>query len=105
MTIAILNTSILTAYGTFSYSPLTLSEAREIVGGGFRSYVGHASSAAIISTLLSIDCPISREQYWQSPGDRAIVLKLKGRPQEGRILTAAEVEEIGYVWGILTRVD
>lgn len=33
----------------------------------------------------------------------AIVFKLKGRPEEGKILTIQEIEEIGYEFGVLIR--
>lgn len=32
-------------------------------------------------------------------------MKLRGRAPEGKILTAEEVEKIGYEWGLLKRTD
>ncbi|MCC5946250.1 MAG: DUF1874 domain-containing protein, partial [Bernardetiaceae bacterium] len=42
--------------------------------------------------------------YSQQPDDVALVFKLKGRPQEGQILTRAEIEEMGYEFGELLRI-
>ena len=101
--LTILNTSILTAFGDFSYRQIALDEAKAIVAGGFESAVGHSSTANVISTLLDIDCPENRQQYAQGVGDTALVFKLKGRAPEGVILTTEEIEAMGYEWGLLTR--
>lgn len=101
--LTILNTSILTTYGSFSYKEISLVEAKEMVRGGFQSAIGHESSAEIISTLLGIDCPMNRITFSQEVGGEALVFKLKSRPPEGVILTLPELEEIGYTWGLLTR--
>ena len=101
--ITILNTSILTAHGLFEYEPISLKRAREIVQDGFLSAIGHESTARVISTLLEIDCPVNRIQYQQEPGESALVFKLRGRPEEGKVLSAGEIEEIGYEWGLLFR--
>ncbi len=104
--ITILNTSILTEFGSYLYTPLTLNEAKELVRTtNFQSAIGHESTAAIISTLLNIDCQMNRMLYSQQPGDIALVFKLKGRPEEGKILTKTEIELIGYDWGKMERVD
>jgi len=29
---------------------------------------------------------------------------LRGRPEEGKILSLEEIEDIGFEWGILTRI-
>jgi hypothetical protein len=102
-TATILNTSILTQFGTFTYSQLTLEEARARVAAGFQSAIGHQSTADVISTLLNVEMKMNRQQYSQGVGDVALVFKLKGRPPEGVILSASEIADIGYEWGLLTR--
>lgn len=47
---------------------------------------------------------MNRVQYVQGVGDIALVFKLKSRPEEGKILTADEIEAIGYEFGRLVRV-
>lgn len=101
--LTILNTSILTAFGQYNYQPVSIEEARRMVSDGFVSAVGHESTAAIISSLLGVDCPANRVVYQQRAGERALVFKLNGRPPEGVILTPEEIEGIGYGWAVLTR--
>lgn len=103
MATTILNTSILTTFGSFSYQPLSLDEAKACVADGFESAIGHQSTADVVSTLLGVAVPMNRQQYSQCVGDNALVFKLKGRPPEGVILSTAEIEAIGYEWGLLTR--
>ena len=74
-----------------------------LVANGFQSAIGHQSTADIISTLLGVECPMNRIMYRQDIGDYALVFKLNGRPEEGKILSVADIEEIGYSWGILAR--
>lgn len=102
--ITILNTSILTNYGEYKYSPITLEEARDMVYDGFISAIGHQSTANIISQLLGIDCAVNRIAYAQEPGETALIFKLNSRAPEGKILTISEIEKIGYSWGKLERL-
>jgi len=103
--ITILNTSIITAHGTYTYKACSLEQAKKIITPCFRSAVGHESTAAVISTLLGVEVRMNRIQYQQQAGDTALVFKLKGRAPEGTILTTGEIEEIGYEWGLLERID
>lgn len=101
----ILNTSILTNFGVFNYESLTLEESKALVSEGFESAVGHQSACDILSSLLGKEVKMNRVQYSQKVGDIALVFKLKGRAEEGKILTVAEIEAIGYEFGKLTRLS
>jgi hypothetical protein len=104
MQIAILNTSILTAYGMYCYRPLSLSDVRALVAHhDILSAVGHASTAQILTELLGVDVPMNRIQFVQEVGQQAIVFKLKGRMPEGQILTREAIDAIGYEFGLLVR--
>lgn len=103
-TLALLNTSILTAYGAYTYDPVDLHAARALVAGmKYISYIGHESTAQLLSTLLMVEVPMNRQPYRQEPGDIALVLKLNGRPPEGTILSLEEIQDIGYEFGVLRR--
>jgi hypothetical protein len=105
MKVTILNTSIVTSHGFYTYEPCSLKRAKRIVkNNGFESAVGHESTAQVISALLSIDCKMNRIRFSQQENTSALVFKLNGRAPEGKVLTADEIEEIGYEWGILTRL-
>lgn len=102
--VTLLNTSILTDYGTFKYSPIGLDYARELVTTHpYQSAIGHSATAEILSELLGVPVSVNRIQYIQ--GDEvAIVFKLRGRTPEGKILTREEVEQIGYDFGLLQKI-
>jgi Domain of unknown function (DUF1874) len=110
-TLALVNTSILTSYGTFNYRPLPLGEARALVreferdGKTIKSAVGHQSTAELLSVLLEFEVPANRIELEQSTNDLALIFKLKQRPPEGKVLNRAEIEEIGYEFGLLTRLS
>lgn len=104
--LAILNTSILTAPGTYKLTDIDVDTARMLVRTReIDSAVGHQSAAEIMTTLLNKEIPVNRQMFSQQPGQQALVFKLNGRPQEGKILTADEIEQIGYKFQLLERID
>ena len=104
--ITILNTSILTTTGTFRLDDITLDEAKNLVHNNeILSAVGHKSTADILTTLLEKEIPANRIEYAQNVNEKALVFKLNGRPEEGKILTADEIQEIGYKFQLLTKVS
>jgi hypothetical protein len=113
MKLAILNTSIITAYGNFEYKAISLDDARMLVynameptispDSGILSAVGHQATAEFLTESLEIEIPLNRIVLAQEVGQSAIVFKLKGRAPEGAILNREEIEKIGYEFGLLTR--
>ena len=101
--VTILNTSILTTFGAYNYRPTDVEGAKKLIANGFKSAVGHESTAQIISELLGVPVEVNRVMYVQEPYEYALVFKLKGRPEEGKILTKEEIEAIGYEFGVLYR--
>lgn len=100
--IAILNTTILTADGDFSLKTISLKEAKKLIKEKeILSAVGHESTSQILTNLLKVDVPVNRIQFKQESGQKALCFKLLGRPEEGKILTLKEIEEIGYEFKIL----
>lgn len=105
--ITLLNAPILTTYGAFDYQPVTLEEARRRAreAGEIQSAIGHASTAEILSELLEIPVVQNRMEYKQEPGEAALIFRLKKRPPEGVVLNRREIEEIGYEFGVLRRLN
>lgn len=106
--LALLNTSILTTAGAYRLIDITLDDARRIVSdhaGNLDSAIGHQSTAEIMTTLLGTEIPVNRQMFTQEVGQAALVFKLNGRPQEGKILSAEEIAEIGYKFQILKRLE
>lgn len=103
--LALLNTSIITNTGAFNLEAITLEQAKSLVQRNkddLDSAIGHESTAQIMSELLGVEIPMNRQQFKQEKGQQALVFKLKGRPQEGVILTKEEIEAIGYEFQLLT---
>ena len=102
--LAILNTSILTSTGMYELRDITLQEAQQLVkDNNILSAIGHQSTADILTTLLETTIHMNRIMFEQEQGQKALVFKLNGRPEEGKILTQQEIEEIGYKFQLLTR--
>lgn len=103
--LALLNTSILTNAGTYSLQDITLNEARRLVQTNeLDSAIGHTFTAKIMSKLLGLKVPVNRQMFSQEAGQQALVFKLYGRPEEGKILSVEEIEQIGYKFQLLTRI-
>ena len=106
----ILNTTILTGLpgddgdAVYSISRINAEKARTVIAGGFTSAVGHAASAAALTTILGVDVPENRIAAVQEIGQRAVVLKMRGRIPEGKILSLDEMHEIGFDLFLLTRL-
>lgn len=101
--VTLLNTSVLTNYGSYTYAPLTLDEVRRLIGEGFTSAIGHPETADVVSELLKTPVPVNRVDYVQQPGDKAIIFKLRSRIPAGTILSGEELEAVGYEFALLTR--
>ncbi len=67
MKVTILNTSILTTYGEYSYQKISVKKAQALVAQGFESAVGHQSTCDVLQSLLGIEVPMNRIVYKQEP--------------------------------------
>ena len=108
MELAILNTSIITSEGVFSLRDISLEEARKLAidnRDNLLSAVGHQSTAEILTTLLGVEIKMNRINFVQEQHQEALVFKLLGRPEEGKILTLSEIEGIGYKFQVLIKIE
>lgn len=101
----LLNAAIITDYGDWRFEgPLALEQARQIAQAGFISAIGHESTSLLLATLLQMPVQADRLSVSMAPGDRALVLRLKSRLPEAKVLSLEELQAIGYELGLLTRL-
>jgi len=106
MTLYLMNSSVLTSEGTFTYKRISLNEARKLTKNGeFNSAIGHQSTAHAMSKILHVDVPCQRVEIFQKPGDVVLVFKLDNRLPEGKILSEQEVYDAGFKWFLLTKKE
>lgn len=106
MKVGIFNGTVATTNGVYRISDIDIDEARKLISeNGFISAIGHESTAEAISEVLKIDIPMSRINFEQQVGQKAVVFKLNKRPPEGSILCRKEIEEIGYSFKLMERLE
>jgi len=77
--------------------PLTLDEVREIVKRAkkIESYIGHESTAKLLTELLGVEIPYNRAMYKPEYDDYALVVRLKKRlakPEDIKNITEKDIE-------------
>lgn len=103
----LLNAPILTTYGKFEFTRLSVDEAKEIIHQAetVESAIGHAATAGIMTSLLDYKVETNRIEFFQTVEDVALIFRLKRRVSEGQVLNAEEIERIGYELGLLKRLE
>jgi len=100
----LLNSPILPEFGRYEFTgPITVATARLIVADGYISAIGHEGAALLLSQVLGQPVAFNRQQITLLPGDKALVLRLRQRLPEGRILSFDEISSTAYDLGILSR--
>lgn len=104
--VTLLNAPVMTTDGLYRLITIRPDAARALVHSrGFRSAIGHAESAQLLSLLLGVECPVNRIDYCQKAGELALVLRLARRLPEGLVLRSIkEIEAVGYTLALLERV-
>lgn len=106
MTIYLLNTPILTSYGNWAFAgPISIEQAKKQLATGFQSAIGHEASAQFLSQLLGVAITMNRVAITMQAGDQAIVLRIKTRLPEGKLLSPEEITGIPYELALLTRIS
>jgi len=102
--IFILNTPILTDWGEYKFSKISLGEVKSLLQGDFVSAVGHEGTASLMSRLTKIEIPANRIAVKMQVGDQAVIFRVLTRLPEGVILSETQLQAIPYEFGLLRRV-
>jgi hypothetical protein len=106
MTVYLLNTPILTDWGMYIFTPLSLSQVIWRLGiYHFVSAIGHEGTANLLSRLTDVSIPVNRVPIKMTVGDMAIVFRLLTRLPEGKVLSEEELKQLPYEFGMLRKVD
>lgn len=135
MKLELLNTSILTNAGTYKMEPISLQAAQVLYHSalvverlghalaesngiasdsvGVESAVGHQATADILSQLLNANTPereqvpvlMNRIAFAQAEGQHALVFKIRGRIPEGTVLAREQIDQLGYDFFLLRRLE
>lgn len=102
----LMNSPVMTGYGSFSFEPVaTIEAARALLEGGFESAIGHQGAADLMAADLGVDVPVVRRRVVLQPGDRALCLRLTERLREGEILNRDALHSLPHEYGLITRIS
>ncbi len=106
MKVGIFNGTVATTNGVYKISDIRIEDAKKLIcENGFISAIGHNSTAEAISDSFNMKIPMSRINFKQQVGQKAVVFKLNKRPPEGSILCREEIEQIGYSFKLMERLE
>lgn len=75
-----------------------MDEARRRVAAGCTSAIGHDGAAAFLGRLLGVPGVMNRIPVTMQPGDAALVLRVKTRLPEGKVLSEQELFPYDLAW-------
>lgn len=99
----LINTPILTNYGTFDFKPITIDEAKSLMASGYTTAIGHVGTADLLTKVLNTKVEANRIPIKMEKGDDAIIFRLKSRLPEGVVLSEEELAKLDYEFGFLTK--
>ena len=102
----VLNTPIITNFGTFKFEEISKEKATEILNtNSFTSAIGHEGTSKFLSDVLGVVVPFNRLQIVMEKDDHAIVFRVLGRLPEGKVLSDEELKSIPYQIGLMEKIE
>ena len=104
MTMYLLNSAVLTAFGRYNYTELTLESAKAILSSRpFESAIGHQPTAALLLQLLGRSILCQRTNISMQPHDEAVVFRIAIRLPDYSELSAEQLATLPVEFGLLVR--
>lgn len=105
--IVLLNAPVLTSYGSFEFRQISVVEAKDLLRQAeqVESAIGHQTTAEVMTKILDFEVKPNRIEFFQTVEDTALIFKLKKRIGEGQVLTAEEIETIGFEFGLMRKIN
>ena len=102
----LLNSTVLTSFGTWEYALISVEEAKKFVASEFISAIGHPATAEFLSELLATEITANRCQIDMNIGDEALVFKILPRAKnEGQVFDKVELSKTQWTLGLLKRIS
>jgi hypothetical protein len=87
----VLNSAVLTAFGSFTYEQISHAAAADwLRAGEFVSTVGYPETADAMTDLFGVSIPVNRASIQMAPGDEALVFRLVFPPGTPRLTPEAK---------------
>jgi hypothetical protein len=99
----VLNTPILTDWGEYVFSRISLEEVKSLLQEDFTSAIGHEGTATLMTRLTGVEIPTNRIVVKMANGDEAIVFRVLARLPEGKVLSEEELQTVPYEFGLLVK--
>jgi hypothetical protein len=99
----IMNTPILTDWGEYVFSRISLEEVKSLLQEDFTSAIGHEGTATLMTRLTGVEIPTNRIAVKMQAGDEAIVFRVLTRLPEGKVLSEEELQTVPYEFGLLVK--
>jgi hypothetical protein len=61
------------------------------------SFIGHEATASLLTQLLPVPVPMNRAMYDPTPGDKAIVVRLKKRLEKPEDIKNVKEEDVEFI--------
>jgi hypothetical protein len=76
----VLNSAVITGFGTFKYEPMTVIEARSwLADNDWHSTIGYPETCRFFNRMFGTSIVANREQVKLEIGDEALVFRLRKR--------------------------
>jgi len=72
-----------------------------LVNNEWISFIGHESTAKVMSAVLGMEIPTNRTSVKLSEGDTVVVFQILQRLPEGKVLSDEELKSVKHGWFIV----